>query len=49
MLARLRTSAKFFTIGLVLGIVFAPDSGARIRERLINSLLGLLPGSRNEE
>ena len=49
MLARLRTSAKFFTIGLVVGIVFAPDSGARIRARLVNNLLGLLPGSRNGE
>lgn len=49
MLARLRTSAKFFTIGLIVGIVFAPDSGARIRERFLNTVLGFLPGSRSDE
>lgn len=45
MMGRLRTAAKFFTIGLVLGILFAPDSGADLRERFLARARGYLPGS----
>lgn len=34
MLARMRTAVKFFTWGLLIGILFAPRSGADTRERL---------------
>ncbi|HUG15687.1 MAG TPA: YtxH domain-containing protein [Thermomicrobiales bacterium] len=34
MLTRARTAMKFFTWGLVAGLLFAPNSGADTRERL---------------
>jgi len=46
MISRLRTGAKFFTVGLVLGILFAPDSGSEFRERIVARLSGLMPGDR---
>jgi hypothetical protein len=49
MIARLRTAAKFFTIGLALGILFAPDSGVKVRERLIARIRVYLPGDRHGE
>ncbi|CAN5469719.1 hypothetical protein BH23CHL2_BH23CHL2_03920 [soil metagenome] len=49
MLGRLRTAAKFFTIGLIAGIIFAPDSGARMRERIVSCVRGYIPGFRSEE
>jgi hypothetical protein len=33
-LTRIRTAMKFFTYGLVIGVLFAPGSGAETRERL---------------
>lgn len=33
-LARMRTAAKFFTWGLLIGILFAPRSGADSRAHL---------------
>jgi gas vesicle protein len=34
MLARMRTAIKFFTWGMLVGIFFAPESGAETRQRL---------------
>jgi len=34
MLTRMRTAAKFFTWGMLVGILFAPRSGADTRDQL---------------
>ena len=34
MFSRARVATKFFTYGLIVGILFAPGSGAENRERL---------------
>lgn len=34
MFSRTRVATKFFTYGLIVGILFAPGSGAENRERL---------------
>lgn len=34
MVGRARTAVKFFTYGLLIGILFAPRSGAATRERI---------------
>ncbi len=34
MLSRARTATKFFTYGLLLGVLFAPASGQDTRQRL---------------
>lgn len=34
MFGRTRVATKFFTYGLIIGILFAPGSGAENRERL---------------
>lgn len=39
MLGRLRTAAKFFTVGLALGLFFAPRSGEQTRKQLFNTAL----------
>ncbi len=49
MIGRLRAGAKFFTIGLALGMLFAPSSGADLRERLRAQITGNLPGVRAGE
>lgn len=36
MIGRARTALKFFTYGLLIGILFAPRSGAETRGMLIN-------------
>ena len=36
MLSRLQTALKFMTYGLLIGIFFAPDSGAETRRKVIN-------------
>ncbi|MDW8060916.1 MAG: YtxH domain-containing protein [Thermomicrobium sp.] len=36
MLGRLRTAAKFFAWGLLLGLLFAPASGQEARRRLLH-------------
>lgn len=45
MLGRLRAGAKFFTIGLLLGLVFAPDSGREFRKQLKSRLGGMFKRS----
>lgn len=39
MLGRLRTATKFFTVGLALGLFFAPRSGEQTRKQVMNSAL----------
>lgn len=34
MLGRMRTAAKFFTLGLLAGLLFTPRSGAETRQQL---------------
>jgi hypothetical protein len=34
MLSRARTATKFFTYGLLIGVLFAPGSGQQTRQRL---------------
>jgi len=41
MLGRLRAGAKFFTIGLLLGLLFAPGSGREFRDQLKSRLGGV--------
>lgn len=36
MIARMRTALKFFTYGLLIGLLFAPRSGKETRAKLIN-------------
>jgi hypothetical protein len=36
MIARTRTAMKFFTYGLVIGLLFAPRSGKETRGRIIS-------------
>jgi hypothetical protein len=49
MIGRLRTGAKFFTVGLILGLLFAPDSGALMRARLRARALRYMPGALRDE
>lgn len=39
MLTRARTAMKFFTYGLLLGILFAPGSGEETRSRIKDMIL----------
>lgn len=52
MLIRMRTALKFLTWGLVLGILFAPRSGAETRKELghwiSTSARGMLSGGDRE-
>lgn len=41
MFGRTRVATKFFTYGLIVGLLFAPGSGAENRERLKNWIMGL--------
>ena len=36
-MARVRVALKFFTLGLLLGLVFAPAAGAETRARLLSA------------
>jgi|SwirhisoilCB1_FD_contig_41_10553496_length_645_multi_2_in_0_out_0_2 gas vesicle protein len=36
MLTRARTATKFFTYGLLIGVLFAPGSGDETRQRIKN-------------
>lgn len=38
MVGRVRVAAKFFTLGLLAGLLFAPGSGAETRSRLWRDL-----------
>ncbi len=37
MVARMRVTLKFFTLGLLVGLVFAPAAGAETRVRLVSA------------
>lgn len=39
-MSRLRTAAKFFTVGLLVGLLFAPRSGEETRHKLREHLPG---------
>ena len=45
MIGRLRAGAKFFTLGLALGLLFAPESGQEFRGQLKSRVTGMLKGS----
>lgn len=36
MLSRLQTALKYMTYGVLIGIFFAPDSGAETRRKIVN-------------
>lgn len=38
MLRNARTAVKFFTYGLIVGLLFAPQSGAETRKKLFGML-----------
>ena len=38
MLRNARTAVKFFTYGVIIGILFAPQSGAETRKKLFGML-----------
>jgi gas vesicle protein len=40
MIKNFRTAVKFFVYGLVLGLLFAPRSGAETRDELLGWLTG---------
>jgi gas vesicle protein len=46
MISRTRTAMKFFTYGLLIGLLFAPGSGKETRDRLLtwagNNFKGIL-------
>ncbi|MCM8745421.1 YtxH domain-containing protein [Thermomicrobium sp. CFH 73360] len=42
MLGRLRTAAKFFAWGLLLGLLFAPASGQELRRRMVRWVMGCI-------
>jgi gas vesicle protein len=44
MLRNARTAVKFFTYGIIVGILFAPQSGAETRKKIF----GMLGDSLNE-
>ena len=37
MVTRARIALKFFTLGLLVGLVFAPGSGVETRDRLVSA------------
>lgn len=39
MMGRLRTAAKFFTWGLLLGLLLAPASGQELRRRMVRWIM----------
>jgi hypothetical protein len=53
MLSRLHTALKFMTYGVLIGILFAPDSGAQTRQKIydwanssVRGLIGNVTGDR---
>jgi hypothetical protein len=48
MIGRLRAGAKFFTLGLVLGLLLAPEAGERTRAQLVERVRAALPGLRRK-
>ena len=52
MIGRARTAAKFFVYGLIVGVLFAPRSGAETRAQLIdwasNAMKNVLSGGEKQ-
>jgi hypothetical protein len=42
MIGRARVAAKFFTLGVLLGVLFAPAAGAETRRRATGAVTGRL-------
>ncbi len=42
MFSRTRVAAKYFTYGLIIGLLFAPGNGEQNRERLKNWITDML-------
>jgi hypothetical protein len=47
-IGRLRAGAKFFTLGLALGLLLAPHAGERTRAYLRERIKGAIPGVRHD-
>jgi hypothetical protein len=47
MLRNARTAVKFFTYGIIVGLLFAPQSGAETRKKLFGMLGGSLSETMN--
>jgi hypothetical protein len=45
MIGRARVAAKFFTLGVLLGVLFAPAAGADTRRRATDALSGRIAGA----
>lgn len=44
MLSRMRVALKFFTLGMLAGLLFAPAAGAETRSRLVSSVSDAVGG-----
>lgn len=47
MLGRLRTAAKFFTVGLAIGLFFAPRSGEQTRKQVKSAVVDTIRRKRD--
>ena len=49
MLGRIRAGAKFFTVGVLVGLMFAPESGESLRQRLVSDVGSLVRSPFSDE